>query len=165
MNIKISALLFFLLVPGNIFSQSDFLDELTNWVGEWESTFTINNDKEAENLTISFAHNYQFLQMEIKGKSLTVSDAYWSSTAFFTLDHDLKIVGWEVNSNGLEGMTTIKGMFDKNKLYLEYKCQLYKDKLTWERRDGKIFRIYGESKNKETGETIPGGEAVFTRKN
>lgn len=154
-------LLIILLISRISFSQTEQFDD---WLGEWQANYVNNmNDKQVENLTIKWAHFERWFQFDITGNVIDKPEMKWSSTMALTLDNEHNIVGWYIDNNGYDGMSTIKGVIEDNKLILKDESQISTGKQTWELKDGHLL-CKGTTKSKGSGKSYT-NERIFIKKN
>jgi len=147
---KISKLIIFLLINGTSFSQVEFISD---WLGEWTTTYKVDNHKAEENLTIKLIHSERWIYFRNSGKIILDDSALnWTSSQFLTIDNELKVIGWYIDDNGYEGMSTLKGFLEDNCLILNEESQMSTGKSTWLLKDGKLY-FKGVLKYKENGKT------------
>lgn len=153
--------LFILLISRNSFSQTE---QFTDWLGQWQATYANNmNGKQVENLAIKWSHFERWFQFDITGNVIDKPEIKWSSSMVLTLDNEHNIVGWYIDENGYDGMATIKGVIEDNKLIIKIESRLTSGKSVWELKDGQLH-CQGTSKSKESGKTYT-NERVFIKKN
>jgi len=150
----------FLLFTGNSSSQEDFLDEISNWLGEWESSYLAGNQQVHELLTIEWTHNKRWIKFGITGESGSLK---YSETIFLTADPELNVLGFYINDSGYRGMSVIKGKVeDEHRLIFDLKNELWMGTVSWERKNGLLHRIVtGKTKGTDRKESV---KSTFTKK-
>jgi len=149
-----------LLISRCGFSQ---IGNVSEWLGNWQTHFSNNMEyKIVENLTIKWSHYEHWLEFDITGND-TNKVVKWSSQMVLTLDNEHNIVGWYIDNNGYDGMATIKGVIEDNKIIIKEESSMSSGKSSWALIDGQL-RCKGTSKSKESGKTYT-NERVFIKQN
>jgi hypothetical protein len=157
---KINIFLILLFFYSTSFPQ---VENIRDWLGEWKTTYTNNfNEKTEEFLIIELIHSGSWVHFIDSGTVFSEPELKWTSSYFLTLDNELKVIGFYIDDNGYDGMSTIKGVFEDNRLILKSESQMSSCKDTWELKNGKLFlkSIY---KSKESGKTDT-LEHIYTKK-
>jgi hypothetical protein len=163
MYLKTFVLLFFFFSSSNIFSQIEFIDNLTNWMADWETTYKPNDETTCkETLNIDWAYHNRFIKFDIAGGwAEHPADKYYT-TEYITLNAEKKIVGFYMNNSSHDQLAPISGTTDENKIKLKLKSESENWEEIWEYKDGKLFRtLQGIDKNTKKAFKV---EAIFTKK-
>jgi len=161
----------FLFGPGagKCFCQFDITRILDGWMGEWETSYEVTEGDvpgiAKEKLTISGADNNIYLHIHEVGWMAEDSSKYnWEEDEYLTYDFKEKgLSGFFISSNGAEWSQTLKGDWEEgsDKLIREGESVRNKTKITWEVKDGKLYRKieYTYKKDNKKGKF----ERVFTK--
>jgi hypothetical protein len=165
-----AAILLFGAGSGKCFCQPyDITQILDEWIGEWETSYEVTSGiapgMAKEKITMSGAENNFYLQIHSFGWMAGDSAKYhWTEDEFLTYDLTKKeISGFFLNSNGAEYSETLKGDWEEgsNRIIREGESRMYKTKITWEVKDGKLHKQVEDTNKKENKkEKI---ERVFTK--
>ena len=105
-----------------------------------------------ERITITGAVNNMYLHIHLVGWMAGDSARYnFAEDEFLTYDFTEKgLSGFYVSSNGADYSEVLKGDWEEGskKLIREGESRMYKTKITWELKDGKLYRKI-ESTNKK----------------
>lgn len=149
-----------LSIPHLSFSQVDFIDEVSNWLGDWTGSYTVNEWNNKESLSVKFIHNNHWIQMDIFGKTNDDPDRNYSETILLTADNDMNVHGFYIDNNGFDGMAMLTGKVENNELILSGDGKTGNVKITWKRKGDRLFRTTsGMSNGKEI--TV---QTVFNKK-
>lgn len=160
-----------LLFSGRVYCQPfDITRILDGWIGEWETTYEVTAGvvpgMAKEKITISGAENNLYLQIHLFGWMAGDSAEYhWVEDEFLTYDLSEKgLSGFYISSNGAEWSEKLTGDWEEgsNKLIREGESKYYKTKITWEVKDGKLYRKIESTNKKENKKSK--FERVFSKK-
>jgi hypothetical protein len=152
-----------LILSGNLNSQYEFVDILSNMIGDWQSTFVNSQgDTCKEEMSIEFKHSKMFIEIQIKGFVAIKPVLKYTETEYLTMDDKGNIGGFYIDDNGYWGMTQIKGKVEDDVFVLKGESKLWTDMSTWEYKDGKIT-IKGKTKMKDSGRESS-ATRIFTKK-
>jgi len=147
----------FLFLIRFTFAQYDFLDDVPNWLGVWEGSYTVDDWNNKETVSIKWIHNKHWLEFDISGQTNDDPKMVYSESMFLTADFDMNIVGFYIDDNGYNYMATIKGKTEGTKLILDAKSPSMSWQITWEHKEGKLYRTTTLDKKSTV-------QAVFTKK-
>ena len=163
MNLKIAVILFLMVISRNVFCQIGFIDNLTNWMGNWESTFKISSGETCkENLNIDWGYHNRFIKFDISGSNSGNSNYIYYSIEYITFNIDKQIAGFYMTDAGYDQLASITGNLKDEKVFLKLVSKTENFEEIWEYRDGKLHRTHNW-KDEKTGmqETM---EVIFNKK-
>lgn len=141
-----------MLLSAKLNAQYEFVDKLTNMVGDWHAVYlNSQGDTCVEDMNIQFKHSKMFIEMNITGYVAIKPVLKYSETIFLTADENGNIAGFYADDNGYNGMMRIKGKYENEVFKLNGDCKLWSEKSTLDYKEGKII-IKGTGKIKSTGE-------------
>ena len=159
----LTASLLLMLLSAKLNAQYEFVDKVSNMIGDWQSVFlNSQGDTCKEEMSIDFKHSKMFIEIQIKGFVVMTPILKYSETQYLTIDDKENIVGFYIDDNGYLGMSRIKGKMEGDSFVLTSDCKLWTDTSTWEYKDGKIT-IKGKNKMKDSGKEYS-ATRVFTQK-
>jgi hypothetical protein len=163
MFLKTSALFIFLFISQNVFSQVEFIDNLTNWMADWETTYKPSPDVTCkETLNIDWAYHNRFIKFDIVGGWVEHPIDKYYTTEYITFNQDKQIAGFYMDNAGYDQLAAISGKLDGDKVILKLSSKTDNYEEIWEYKDGKLYRTHKWT-DKETGKPSK-IEVVFTRK-
>ncbi len=135
----------------------DVTKVLYEFIGEWETSYEVTGGEVSgmvkERITVVGANNNEYLWIHLYGwMAKDSAEHHWTEDEFLTYDFSEKgLAGFYISSNGADWSETLKGDFEEgsNMLIREGESRVSKTKITWDVKDGKLYRTIEDTDKRD----------------